>query len=89
MLKRLFHRTFCCSSTGRLAVIEKVRALMLGKMDMIITKQDDTIAVIKGEGEKTRSVLKGTLEEEIAWVKDEIIGLKATLNKVKQKVGVD
>jgi len=63
--------------------------IMIEKQDLMITKQEETITVIKEEGEKTRSVLKGTLEEEIAWVKDEIIGLKATLNKVKQKVGVD
>jgi acylphosphatase len=63
--------------------------VMIEKQDLMITKQEETITVIKEEGEKTRSVLKGTLEEEIAWVKDEIIGLKATLTKVKQKVGVD
>ncbi|MGC9444898.1 MAG: acylphosphatase [Candidatus Methanospirareceae archaeon] len=63
--------------------------VMIEKQDLMITKQEETITVIKEEGEKTRSVMKGTLEEEIAWVKDEIMGLKATLNKVKQKVGVD
>ena len=95
---------------------------MLGKMDTMLEKQDETIAVIKDEGEKTREVvkeegkltrdlmsaegektrtvvkeegektrgvLKGTVEEEIAWVKDELIDMKATLNRVKQKVGVE
>jgi hypothetical protein len=41
------------------------------------------------EGEKTRGVLKGTLAEDMVWVKDEIIDMKATLNRVKQKVGVE
>jgi len=67
---------------------------------MMLEKQDRTIAVLKEEGEKTRTVvkeegdktrgvLKGTLQEEIAWVKDELIDMKATLNRVKQKVGVE
>jgi len=81
----------------------------------MVVKQDETIAVIKGEGEKTREVvrevvrdesektreligsegektrgvLKGTREDEIVWVKDEITDLKATLTRVKQKVGVE
>ena len=77
----------------------------------MLVKQDETIAVIKGEGEKTREVvrdesektreligsegektrgvLKGTREDEIVWVKDEITDLKATLTRVKQKVGVE
>jgi acylphosphatase len=62
---------------------------MKERQDVMIEKQDETITVIKAEGEKTREALKGRLEEEIAGVKDEIIGMKATLTRVKQKVGVD
>jgi acylphosphatase len=63
--------------------------VMIEKQDVMSEKQEETILVIKEEGEKTRGVLKGTLEEEIAWVKDEISEMKGTLNRVKQKVGVD
>lgn len=62
---------------------------MLDKQDAMLDKQDETIKVIKEEGKKTREVLKGKLEEDVEWIKDEIIGIKATLSKVKEKVGVD
>ena len=77
-------------------ILESVK----GDTAMMLEKQDETIAVIKEEGEKTREVvqeegektrgvLKGTLAEDMVWVKDEIIDMKATLNRVKQKVGVE
>jgi hypothetical protein len=33
--------------------------------------------------------LKGTLAEDLVWVKDELIDIRTTLNRVKQKVGVE
>jgi len=54
----------------------------------MLTKQDETIEVIKEESEKTRGVLKEKIEEDVEWIKEEIIGIKATLSKVKEKVGV-
>jgi acylphosphatase len=57
--------------------------------DLMSAEGEKTREVVKGEGEKTRGVLKGTLEEEMVWVKDELIEMKATLNRVKQKVGVE
>jgi acylphosphatase len=73
---------------------------MLGKQDAMLDKQDETIKVIKEEsektrdvareeGEKTRAVLKEKVEEDVEWIKGEIIGIKATLEKVTEKVGVD
>ena len=62
---------------------------MIEKQDEMIEKQDETIKAIKEEGEKTREVLKGKLEEDVEWIKEEIVGIKATLGKVKEKVGVD
>ena len=51
-------------------------------------KQDETIKVIKEESKKTREVLKEKIVEDVELVKEEIIGIKATLGKVKEKVGV-
>ena len=62
---------------------------MLGKQDAMLGKQDETIKVIKEESEKTRTVLKEKVEEDVEWIKGEIIGIKATLEKVTEKVGVD
>ena len=81
------------------AMLEK-QDTMLGKMDTMIEKQDETIKVIKEEsektrevvkeeGEKTREVMREKIVEDVEWVKEEIIGIKATLSKVKEKVGVD
>ena len=44
--------------------------------------------VIKEESEKTRGALKEKIEEDVEWLKDEIIELKVTLDRVKEKVGV-
>jgi acylphosphatase len=73
---------------------------MLEKQDAMLGKQDETVktlkeesektrAIITTEGKRTREVLKGKIEEDIAWVKDEIIDIKVTLSKVKEKVGVE
>jgi acylphosphatase len=62
---------------------------MLEKQDLMVEKQDETIEVIKEEGGKTREVLKGKIEEDVEWLKEEINGIKVTLGKVKEKVGID
>jgi len=84
-------------------ILESVKgdtSKMLEKQDLMLGKQDETIKVIKeesgairevvrDEGEKTREVMKEKIVEDVEWVKEEIIGIKATLSKVKEKVGVD
>ena len=81
------------------AMLEK-QDTMLEKMDTMLEKQDETIKaikeesektreVVKEEGEKTREVMREKIVEDVGWVKEEIIGIKATLSKVKEKVGVD
>ena len=71
-----------------------------GDTSKMLEKQDETIKTIKeesgatrevvrDEGEKTREVLKGEIVEDVEWVKEEIVGIKATLGKVKEKVGVN
>ena len=44
---------------------------------------------VREESEKTRAVMKEKIGEDVEWIKGEIIGIKATLGKVKEKVGVD
>jgi acylphosphatase len=66
-------------------ILESVK----GDTSKMLEKQDETITVIKAEGEKTREVVKEKLEEDVEWVKGELIGIKTTLGKVKEKVGVD
>ena len=45
--------------------------------------------VVSVESEKTRAALKEKVEEDVEWIKEEIIGIKATLEKVTEKVGVN
>jgi acylphosphatase len=59
-------------------VVEKVRE-----------EVEKTGEVLSVESEKTRAVLKEKVEEDVEWIKEEIIGIKATLEKVTEKVGVD
>jgi len=59
-------------------VVEKVRE-----------EVEKTGKVVSVESEKTRAVLKEKIEEDVEWIKGEIIGIKATLEKVTEKVGVD
>jgi len=59
-------------------VVEKVRE-----------EVEKTSEVLSVESEKTRAVLKGKIEEDVEWIKEEIIGIKATLDKVTEKVGVN
>ena len=60
------------------AVVEKVRE-----------EVEKTREVVSVESEKTRTVLKEKVEEDVEWIKGEIIGIKATLEKVTEKVEVD
>jgi acylphosphatase len=50
---------------------------------------EKTREVIKEESEKSRAVMKEKIEEDVEWIKGEIIGIKATLDKVTEKVRVD
>ena len=59
-------------------VVEKVREVV-----------EKTREVINVESEKTRAVMKEGIVEDVEWVKEEIVGIKATLEKVTEKVGVD
>ena len=59
-------------------VVEKVRE-----------EVEKTREVVSVESEKTRVVLKEKIEEDVEWIKGEIIEIKATLEKVTEKVGVD
>jgi acylphosphatase len=59
-------------------VVEKVRE-----------EVEKTREVVSVESEKTRVVLKEKAEEDVEWIKEEIIGIKATLEEVTEKVGVD
>jgi len=59
-------------------VVEKVRE-----------EVEKTREAVKDEGEKTREVMKGKIVEDVEWIKEEIIGIKTTLGRVKEKVGVD
>ncbi|MGB7533845.1 MAG: acylphosphatase [Halobacteriota archaeon] len=59
-------------------VVEKVRE-----------EVEKTGKVVSVESEKTREVMKEKIEEDVEWIKGEIIGIKATLEKVTEKVGVN
>jgi len=59
-------------------VVEKVRE-----------EVEKTGEVVSVESEKTRAVLKEKVEEDVEWIKGEIIEIKATLEKVTEKVGVN
>ncbi len=61
----------------RLALARTDMTKMLEKRDLMVTKQEEKITVIKKGGAKTREALKGRIEEEIAGVRSEIIDLKA------------
>ncbi len=78
-----------------IAILESVK----GDTSKMIEKQDETVRVIKeesqknrdavcNESEKTREVLKAKIEEDVEYLKEEIIGVKGTLEKVKEKVGM-
>jgi len=69
------------------------------QQDRSLEKQDETINALREESAKTREVLKeespkmrkvikGRIEEDVEWLKSEIIEMKTTLGRVKAKVGV-
>ncbi len=62
--------------------------LMIENQYSMIGKQEDTIEVIKEESKKTREVLKDKIEEDVEWLKGEIIDVTGTLEKVKEKVNM-
>lgn len=62
--------------------------IMIGKQDRMLELQEETMATIKTEGEKTREVISTHLSHEIAELREEITHVKSVLTKVMNKVGV-
>ena len=61
---------------------------MLNKQDKMLDKQDMTMNVLREESEKVRNVIKERFEEDVKWLKSEILEIRMTLNKIKEKVGI-
>ena len=61
---------------------------MLNKQDQMLDKQDMTMNVLREESEKVRNVIKERFEEDVKWLKSEILEIRMTLNKIKEKVGI-
>jgi len=61
---------------------------MLNKQDQMLNKQDMTMKVLREESEKVRNVIKERFEEDVKWLKSEILEIRMTLNKIKEKVGI-
>jgi len=61
---------------------------MLDKQDQMLEKQDMMMNVLREESEKVRNVIKERFEEDVKWLKSEILEIKMTLNKIKEKVGI-
>jgi len=61
---------------------------MLKKQDQMLDKQDMMMNVLREESEKVRNVIKERFEEDVKWLKSEILEIKMTLNKIKEKVGI-
>jgi acylphosphatase len=57
--------------------------------EVVMDEGEKTREAVSVESEKTRAVLKVEIVEDVEWVKEEIIKIKATLSKVKEKVLVD
>ena len=70
-------------------VVEKVREEVEKTREVVGDEGEKTREVINVESEKTRAVMKEGIVEDVEWVKEEIVGIKATLEKVTEKVGVD
>ena len=70
-------------------VVEKVREEVEKTREVVRDEGEKTREVINVESEKTRAVMKEGIVEDVEWVKEEIVGIKATLEKVTEKVGVD
>ncbi len=56
--------------------------------DVVRDEGEKTREIITGESQKTREILKEKIEDDVEWLKEEIIGVKVTLEKVKEKVGM-
>jgi len=61
---------------------------MLDKQDQMLEKQDMMMNVLREESEKVRNVIKERFEEDVKWLKSEILEIKMTLNKIKEKIGI-
>jgi len=61
---------------------------MLNKQDQMLNKQDMTMKVLREESEKVRNVIKERFEEDVKWLKSEILEIRMALNKIKEKVGI-
>ena len=61
---------------------------MLDKQDQMLDKQDMMMNVLREESEKVRNVIKERFEEDVKWLKSEILEIKMTLNKIKEKIGI-
>ena len=61
---------------------------MLNKQDQMLDKQDMAMNVLREESEKVRNVIKERFEEDVKWLKSEILEIRMTLNKIKEKVGI-
>ena len=56
--------------------------------DVVRDEGEKTREIITGESQKTREILKEKIGDDVEWLKEEIIGVKVTLEKVKEKVGM-
>ena len=61
---------------------------MLKRQDQMLDKQDMMMNVLREESEKVRNVIKERFEEDVKWLKSEILEIKMTLNKIKEKIGI-
>jgi len=67
---------------------EKTREVVKEESEKARVTIERMSEVVSEEGEKTREVIKGRIEEDVDWLKAEIVEIKATLGKVKEKVGM-
>jgi len=80
-----FRQSFMVS---QLAKMVQIGLVMLNKQDQMLDKQDMTMNVLREESEKVRNVIKERFEEDVKWLKSEILEIRMTLNKIKEKVGI-
>ena len=80
-----FRQSFMVS---QLAKMVQIGMVMLNKQDQMLDKQDMTMNVLREESEKVRNVIKERFEEDVKWLKSEILEIRMTLNKIKEKVGI-
>ena len=82
-----FRQSFMVSQ-HLLAKMVQIGLVMLNKQDQMLDKQDMTMNVLREESEKVRNVIKERFEEDVKWLKSEILEIRMTLNKIKEKVGI-